>query len=54
MELSKAKLDELTAEYKTPGDVEKLFSQMLQHMINQHARKPRCAIIKSITCTTTI
>ena len=35
MELSKAKLDELTAEYKTPGDVEKLFSQMLQHMINR-------------------
>ena len=35
MELSKAKLDELTAECKTPGDVEKLFSQMLQHMINR-------------------
>lgn len=35
MGLSKAKLDELTAECKTPGDVEKLFSQMLQHMINR-------------------
>ena len=35
MELSKAKLEELTAECKTPGDVEKLFSQMLQHMINR-------------------
>ena len=35
MELSKAKLDELTAECKTPADVEKLFSRMLQHMINR-------------------
>lgn len=35
MELSKATLDELTANRKTPGDVEKLFSQMLQHMINR-------------------
>ena len=35
MELSKTKLDELTADCKTPGDVEKLFSQMLQHMINR-------------------
>ncbi len=35
MELSKTKLDELTAGCKTPGDVEKLFSQMLQHMINR-------------------
>lgn len=34
MELSKATLDELTADCRTPGDVEKLFSQMLQHMIN--------------------
>jgi len=35
MELSKTTLDELTADCKTPGDVEKLFSQMLQHMINR-------------------
>ncbi|WP_449191516.1 IS256 family transposase [Thauera sp.] len=35
MELSKATLDELTSDRKTPGDVEKLFSQMLQHMINR-------------------
>jgi transposase-like protein len=35
MELSKATLDELTSDCKTPGDVEKLFSQMLQHMINR-------------------
>ena len=35
MELSRTTLDELTADCKTPGDVEKLFSQMLQHMINR-------------------
>jgi transposase-like protein len=35
VELSKAMLDELTGECKTPQDVEKLFSQMLQHMINR-------------------
>ena len=35
MSLSKAMLDELTAECKTPQDVEKLYSQMLQHMINR-------------------
>ncbi|MEJ8432247.1 IS256 family transposase, partial [Xanthomonas oryzae pv. oryzae] len=28
-------LDELTSGCKTPQDVEKLFSQMLQHMINR-------------------
>lgn len=35
MGLSKQMLDELTGECKTPGDVEKLYSQMLQHMINR-------------------
>lgn len=35
MSLSKAMLDELTADCKTPQDVEKLYSQMLQHMINR-------------------
>jgi len=54
MDLDKAMLDELTAGFKTPQELETLYAQMLQHMINQHARKPRCAIIKSITCTTTI
>lgn len=28
-------LDELVADCKTPGDVEKIYSQMLQHMINR-------------------
>lgn len=35
MELDKTMLDELTSGCKTPQDVEKLFSQMLQHMINR-------------------
>jgi transposase-like protein len=35
VELSKTTLDELTADCKSPQDVEKLFSQMLQHMINR-------------------
>ena len=35
MSLSKAMLDELTAGCKTPQDVEKLYSQMLQHMVNR-------------------
>ncbi len=35
MDLSKAMLDELTGDCKTPQDVEKLYSQMLQHMINR-------------------
>ena len=35
MALSKAMLDELTAGYKTPQELETLYSQMLQHMINR-------------------
>lgn len=35
MALTKTMLDELTGECKTPQDVEKLYSQMLQHMINR-------------------
>lgn len=35
MDLNKAMLDELTADCKTPQDVEKLYSQMLQHIINR-------------------
>lgn len=35
MDLNKAMLDELTADCKSPQDVEKLYSQMLQHMINR-------------------
>lgn len=35
MELDKVMLDELTRDCKTPQDVEKLYSQMLQHMINR-------------------
>jgi len=35
VELDKTMLDELTSGCKTPQDVEKLFSQMLQHMINR-------------------
>lgn len=35
MELTKAQLDELTAGYSTPQEMEKLYSQMLQHMINR-------------------
>ena len=35
MALTKTMLDELTAGYKTPQDMETLYSQMLQHMINR-------------------
>jgi transposase-like protein len=35
VDLNKAMLDEPTGECKTPQDVEKLYSQMLQHMINR-------------------
>ena len=35
MELDKTMLDQLTADFKTPQDMEKLYSQMLQHMINR-------------------
>ncbi|QEO97510.1 transposase [Xanthomonas oryzae pv. oryzicola] len=35
MTLDKTMLEQLTADCKTPQDVEKLFSQMLQHMINR-------------------
>jgi len=35
MALTKAMLDELTGECKTPQDVEQRYSQMLQHMINR-------------------
>ena len=35
MALSKAMLDELVGDCKTPQDIEKLYSQMLQHMINR-------------------
>lgn len=35
MALSKAMLDELGDDCKTPQDMEKLYSQMLQHMINR-------------------
>jgi len=35
LSLNKTMLDELTADCKTPQDVEKLYSQMLQHMINR-------------------
>jgi hypothetical protein len=41
-DVTKAMLDEPTGvERKTPRDVEKLYSQLLQHMINR-TRKPRC------------
>jgi transposase-like protein len=33
--LTKVQLDELTAGYSTPQEMEKLYSQMLQHMINR-------------------
>lgn len=33
----KALLEQLTAVYKTPLDVDELYSQMLQHMINRLA-----------------
>ena len=35
MALTKAMLDELTAGYQTPQEMETLYSQMLQHMINR-------------------
>ena len=35
MRLSKEQLDDLVGECKTPSDVETLYSQMLQHMINR-------------------
>lgn len=35
MDIDKTMLDELTRDCKTPQDVEKLYSQMLQHMINR-------------------
>jgi putative transposase len=35
VELDKTMLDQLTADFKTPQDMEKLYSQMLQHMINR-------------------
>lgn len=35
MALTKAQLDELTAGYSTPQEMETLYSQMLQHMINR-------------------
>lgn len=35
MTLTKAQLDELTAGYSTPQEMEKLYSQMLLHMINR-------------------
>jgi len=35
MALTKTMLDELTAGYSTPQEMEKLYSQMLQHMINR-------------------
>ncbi len=35
MALTKTQLDELTAGYSTPQEMEKLYSQMLQHWINR-------------------
>jgi transposase-like protein len=35
MALTKAMLDELVGDCKTPQEVEKLYSQILQHMINR-------------------
>ena len=35
MALTKAQLEELTAGYSTPQEMETLYSQMLQHMINR-------------------
>jgi transposase-like protein len=35
MELSKTMLDELTSGFKTPQELETLYAQMLQHMINR-------------------
>lgn len=33
MQISKERLDELTKDFKTPEQMESLYSQMLQHMI---------------------
>lgn len=35
LDIDKTMLDELTRDCRTPQDVEKLYSQMLQHMINR-------------------
>lgn len=35
LDIDKTMLDELTRDCKTPQDVENLYSQMLQHMINR-------------------
>jgi transposase-like protein len=35
MQISKERLDELTKDFKTPEQMESLYSQMLQHMINR-------------------
>lgn len=35
MQISKERLDELTKDFKTPAEMESLYSQMLQHMINR-------------------
>lgn len=35
MELSKAMLEELTSGFKTPQELESLYAQMLQHMVNR-------------------
>lgn len=35
MQISKERLDELTKDFKTPAQMESLYSQMLQHMINR-------------------
>jgi hypothetical protein len=35
LDVDKTMLDELTRDCKTPQDMEKLYSQMLQHMINR-------------------
>jgi putative transposase len=35
MSLSKAQLDELIKDYKTPEEMESVYTQMLQHMINK-------------------
>jgi hypothetical protein len=41
MALTPEKLDELVAGCKTPKDVESLYTQMLQHMINRRNGKGR-------------
>jgi transposase-like protein len=35
MQISKERLDELTKDFKTPAQMESLYTQMLQHMINR-------------------